>query len=120
MEEAKFPHKFDAGRTAAASAPHANHLGASVYEGVRVSHVDINAGPPSIKYNVAGKEMSTSCKIVVDASGRRTFLGNQLNLRIRDKVFDQFANAWTPLAQAAERSHRRRIQAGLLSARFSS
>jgi flavin-dependent dehydrogenase len=74
---------------------HANKLGASVYEGVRVSRVDINGGPPTIRYNVAGREVGTTCKIVVDASGRRTLLGNQLKVRVRDKVFDQFAiHAW--------------------------
>ncbi len=70
---------------------HANGLGAEVYEGVRVSRVEVNGGPPTIKYNIAGREVGTKCKIVVDASGRRTLLGNQLKVRIRDKVFDQFA-----------------------------
>jgi FADH2 O2-dependent halogenase len=141
MEEAKFPHKYGAGWTAAADAPiynhnfeglgelhahvdgpnlrfeerdqpgvnqiytyhvdrgkfdnlllhHANKLGADVYEGVRVSRVDVNGGPPTIRYNIGAREAATTCKIVVDASGRRTFLGNQLKLRIRDKVFDQYA-----------------------------
>ncbi len=70
---------------------HANQLGAEVYEGVRVSRVDVNGGPPAVKYNIAGRETGTTCKIVVDASGRRTLLGNQLKIRVRDKVFDQFA-----------------------------
>lgn len=141
MEEAKFPHKFGAGWTAAANTPvynhdweglgemhahvdgpnlrfeerdqpgvnqsytyhvdrgkfdtlllqHAHQLGAEVYEGVRVSRVDVNGGPPTIRYNVGGHETGTTCKIVVDASGRRTLLGNQFKYRIRDKVFDQFA-----------------------------
>ena len=141
MEEAKFPHKFGAGWTAAADAPvynhdfeglgemhahvdgpnlrfeerdqpgvnqiytyhvdrgkfdnlllhHANQLGAEVYNGVRVSRVEVNGGPPTVKYNIAGRETGTTCKIVVDTSGRRTLLGNQLKVRIRDKVFDQFA-----------------------------
>lgn len=34
---------------------------------------------------------SVSAKMVVDASGRRTFLGNRLNLKIKDPVFDQYA-----------------------------
>ena len=70
---------------------HANQLGADVYEGIRVSRVDVNGGPPTVKYNIAGRETGTTCKIVVDASGRRTLLGNQLKVRIRDNVFDQFA-----------------------------
>jgi len=140
MEDAKFPHKFGAGWTAAADAPvynhdfegldemhahvdgpnirfeeraqagvdqnytyhvdrgkfdmlllqHASQLGADVYEGVRVSGAEFN-GAATVNYKVAGREAKTTCKIVVDASGRRTLLGNQLKLRIRDKVFDQFA-----------------------------
>ena len=69
---------------------HANTLGADVYEGVRVSGVEFN-GNAKINYRIAGKESSTTCDLVVDASGRRTLLGNQLKMRIRDDVFDQFA-----------------------------
>ncbi|MDQ3697405.1 MAG: tryptophan 7-halogenase [Gemmatimonadota bacterium] len=157
MEREKFPHKFGAGWTAAASnAPvydhdwdglgeldahadgpvlrfeerdqpgvdqnytyhvdrgkfdnlllhHANQFGAEVYTGVRVNGVQFdNGSPPRVKYSIGGREAETSCEIVVDASGRRTLLGNQLKLRIRDTVFDQFAihtwfenydrNAWS-------------------------
>jgi 1H-pyrrole-2-carbonyl-[peptidyl-carrier protein] chlorinase len=70
---------------------HANGLGAEVYEGIRVSGVDFGGGPPRVRYRIGGRETSTSCNIVVDASGRRTLLGNQLRLRVRDEVFDQFA-----------------------------
>ncbi len=71
---------------------HAHELGATVYEGVRVSGVDFSdADMPAINFSIAGKETSTSVRMVVDASGRRTLLGNQLKLRIRDEVFDQFA-----------------------------
>lgn len=71
---------------------HANKLGAEVYEGVRVSGVTFNGGGPAhVNYQMAGREMTTSCDLVVDASGRRTLLGNQLKLRVRDDVFDQFA-----------------------------
>jgi FADH2 O2-dependent halogenase len=70
---------------------HAASFGADVREEVRVKHVDFNGGPPTVRYTANGRDMETRCKIVVDASGRRTFLGNQLKLRIRDDVFDQFA-----------------------------
>lgn len=71
---------------------HANELGAEVYNGVRVSGVELNnGGPPRVRYSIAGREAATSCQIIVDASGRRTLLGNQLKLRVRDDVFDQFA-----------------------------
>ena len=71
---------------------HANELGAEVYNGVRVSGVELNnGGPPRVRYSIAGREGATSCQIIVDASGRRTLLGNQLKLRVRDDVFNQFA-----------------------------
>ena len=35
--------------------------------------------------------MSTTCRIVVDASGRKTLVGNQMKWRIQDDHFDQYA-----------------------------
>ena len=35
--------------------------------------------------------METTCRIVVDASGRKTMVGNQMKWRIQDKVFNQYA-----------------------------
>lgn len=71
---------------------HANSFGAQVYEGIRARHVDFNDGPyPRVKFNMGRKESELSAQIVVDASGRRTLLGNQLKLRIRDDIYDQYA-----------------------------
>jgi len=71
---------------------HAQELGATVYEGVRVNNVDFSTpDQPRINFSIANKEVSTSVRMVVDASGRRTLLGNQLKLRIQDPVFDQYA-----------------------------
>jgi flavin-dependent dehydrogenase len=70
---------------------HANNLGASVYEGVRVSGVDFSEEHPVVRFNMGRKEMAVSVRMVVDASGRHTLLGNQLKLKIKDSVFDQFA-----------------------------
>ncbi len=71
---------------------HAQQLGATIYEGVRVQGVDFTTpSQPGIKFSIANKEVSTSVRMVVDASGRRTLLGNQLKLRIQDPVFDQYA-----------------------------
>jgi len=72
---------------------HAAEFGARVYEGVNVSGVDFDADPnyAAIKYSIGKKEMSTSCRIVIDASGRKTIVGNQLKWRIKDEVFDQYA-----------------------------
>lgn len=71
---------------------HAHELGATVYEGVRVQSVDFSQpGQPHIRFAIGNKHISTSVRLVVDASGRRTLLGNQLKLRIQDPVFDQYA-----------------------------
>lgn len=71
---------------------HAHKLGAEVYEGVAVSGVD-NSDPnlPRVKFSIGKRECQTSVRIVVDASGRRTLLGNQFRWKIQDPVFDQFA-----------------------------
>lgn len=75
---------------------HANGFGAKVYEGVAVQGVDFQETPfASIKYSIGKKECSTSVRTVVDASGRRTTVGNQLKWRVKDPVFDQYAiHAW--------------------------
>jgi flavin-dependent dehydrogenase len=71
---------------------HANKLGAEVYEGVSVSGIDMtDRDMPRVKYSIGGKEHKTSARIVVDASGRRTLLGNQFRWKVHDPVFDQYA-----------------------------
>jgi 1H-pyrrole-2-carbonyl-[peptidyl-carrier protein] chlorinase len=72
---------------------HANKLGAAVYEGVKVNHVDFSNGDPVVNFTMGknNKQMGVSAHIVVDASGRNTFLGNQLKLKVKDPVFDQYA-----------------------------
>jgi len=71
---------------------HAQQLGATIYEGVRVQNVDFSTpGQPRINFSIAKKDVGVNVRLVVDASGRRTLLGNQLKLRIQDPVFDQYA-----------------------------
>ena len=71
---------------------HAHQLGAQVYEGVNVSGVDFgDPGHAAVQYSIGKKKFSTTCRIVVDASGRRTLVGNQLRWRIQDPVFNQYA-----------------------------
>jgi flavin-dependent dehydrogenase len=71
---------------------HAHEFGAQVYEGVGVSGVDFsNPDLPAVQYSIGKKKMSTTCRIVVDASGRKTLVGNQMKWRIQDPVFDQYA-----------------------------
>jgi len=70
---------------------HANKLGAAVYEGVKVKDVDFGPKHPIVRFNLGPKEMGVSCKMVIDCSGRNTFLGNKMKLKIKDPVFDQYA-----------------------------
>jgi FADH2 O2-dependent halogenase len=71
---------------------HAHELGATIYEGIRVQGVDFaEPSQPQIRFSLGKKTMSTRVRMVVDASGRHTLLGNQLKLRIQDTVFDQYA-----------------------------
>ncbi len=71
---------------------HAHQLGATVYEGVRVQRVDFSEpGQPQIQFGIGNSNIDTRVRMVVDASGRRTLLGNQLKLRIQDTIFDQYA-----------------------------
>ena len=71
---------------------HAHRLGAAVCEGVRVSHVDFGDPARPVVVSMLGtKEIHTPVRVVLDASGRHTFLGNQLRLKVTDTVFDQYA-----------------------------
>jgi FADH2 O2-dependent halogenase len=75
---------------------HAHELGATVYEGMRVSNVDFSDPQHVvIRCHVGKQEVGLRVRMVVDASGRQTFLGNQLKFKRRDPVFDQYAvHSW--------------------------
>ncbi|MBX7093271.1 MAG: tryptophan 7-halogenase [Flavobacteriales bacterium] len=72
---------------------HAKDLGAKIVEGADVFDVKFQS-PKEVIVSVRLQdqtEQKVSAKLVVDASGRRTFLGSKLNLKVKDKVFDQCA-----------------------------
>jgi FADH2 O2-dependent halogenase len=81
---------------------HAHEYGAKVCEGVNVSRVDFSDPDcAAIKFNMGKKEMSTTCRIVVDATGRKTLVGNQLKASDKktqgDFIFIHFlpiTNTW--------------------------
>jgi len=70
---------------------HANKLGAEVYEGVDVRGIERSDDRVDLVYAMGRRTCRTSVKMVVDASGRRTLVGNQLKWKVRDTVFDQYA-----------------------------
>jgi FADH2 O2-dependent halogenase len=75
---------------------HAESLGSEIYQGVRVSEVLFEDGyARGVRAKIGRTEIDLPCKMVVDASGRTTLLGNQLKLKVNDPIFDQFAvHAW--------------------------
>jgi len=88
----KYTYHVDRGQFDLLLLQHANTLGAQVYEGVNVKGVDFSEpGHVDVKFDLGRKSFSTSARMVVDASGRRTLLGNQLGWKVKDPVFDQYA-----------------------------
>jgi 1H-pyrrole-2-carbonyl-[peptidyl-carrier protein] chlorinase len=71
---------------------HAEELGASVFQGVRVLKADF-ADPELVTLNcrMGPKNVPFTARMVVDASGRHTFLGRQLKVKTPDPVFNQYA-----------------------------
>ncbi|MDJ0953332.1 MAG: NAD(P)/FAD-dependent oxidoreductase [Acidimicrobiia bacterium] len=74
---------------------HARDLGSKVVQGVEVREVlfDDNNAATGVRVSIDGASTELSSKFVIDCSGRNTILGNQLGLRQKDPVFNQFAVA---------------------------
>ena len=71
---------------------HAESLGSEVHQGVQVRRVNFEGDQAvGVRARFAGQEIDIPAKIVVDASGRQTLLGRQLNLKQNDKIFNQYA-----------------------------
>jgi FADH2 O2-dependent halogenase len=70
---------------------HAEELGAKVFQGVRVGKVDFDGEHPQIQAKLGGRSVDIPVRMVVDASGRQTRLGNQLKFKVPDPVFNQYA-----------------------------
>ncbi len=71
---------------------HAHDLGAKVLQGVAVKHVLFEEGRAvGVRASVSdGWERDLYAKYVVDASGRRCLLANQLKMKHHDASFNQF------------------------------
>jgi 1H-pyrrole-2-carbonyl-[peptidyl-carrier protein] chlorinase len=70
---------------------HAESMGATVYEGVRVQDVDMADTCPRVTFTMGRREVGLRVRMIVDASGRSTFLGRQFQLKVPDPVFNQYA-----------------------------
>jgi FADH2 O2-dependent halogenase len=75
---------------------HAEQLGTKIYQGVRVKRVLFDGDRANgVRVAIGDKEVDLSARMIVDASGRQTLLGNQLKIKVKDPIFDQYAvHAW--------------------------
>ncbi|WP_194911810.1 NAD(P)/FAD-dependent oxidoreductase [Catenulispora rubra] len=71
---------------------HAESLGAKVFQGIRVLRADFDdPDQVTVTARMGRHEVGVTAKLVIDASGRQTFLGRQLGTKESDPVFDQYA-----------------------------
>lgn len=89
------PHTYhvDRGRFDELLLAHASELGAITHQEADVFRVEfISSNRVEVGVRFKNKEEKKfSCKIVVDASGRHTFMGNKLKIKVKDPVFNQCA-----------------------------
>jgi FADH2 O2-dependent halogenase len=87
-----FTWHVDRGRFDRLLLEHAREQGAEVLEGVRALAADL-AGEAGVRVRVqeSGRERVLRARLLVDASGRGTFLGSQLRLKRNDPELQQFA-----------------------------
>ena len=90
-----YTYHVDRGRFDLLLLQHAESTGAKIYEGVRVQHADTEDAHPRIIFTMGRREVGLRVRMVVDASGRSTFLGRQFRLKVPDPVFNQYAiHSW--------------------------
>jgi ABC-type nitrate/sulfonate/bicarbonate transport system ATPase subunit/flavin-dependent dehydrogenase len=70
---------------------HARVAGADVREGVRVVDVEVGAAGAAVRIADGEGEREVRARMLVDASGRHTFLGSKLRLKRNDPALRQFA-----------------------------
>lgn len=75
---------------------HAQGFGSEVYQGVHVREVLFDGDRAcGVRVQAMGHTFDVPASVVVDASGRKTVLGRQLDLKVNDPIFNQFAvHAW--------------------------
>lgn len=75
---------------------HAEKCGAFVLQETKVTQVNFNNnGLHQVEFKLNNESHTASAPLIVDASGRNTFLGNRLNIKVKDPHFDQFAiHSW--------------------------
>jgi FADH2 O2-dependent halogenase len=71
---------------------HAADLGAQVFQRTRVLAADFDdPDRVTLRCRIGPREVPFTARMIVDASGRHTFLGRQLRVKMPDPVFNQYA-----------------------------
>ncbi|MFI0480125.1 NAD(P)/FAD-dependent oxidoreductase [Actinomadura sp. 9N215] len=71
---------------------HAEDLGAQVFQRTRVLTADFDDPERvTLRCRIGPREVPFTARMIVDASGRQTFLGRQLRVKEPDPVFNQYA-----------------------------
>lgn len=87
-----YSYHVDRGRFDLILLDHARELGATVHTETRVNRVDFSdPDRPVLHVSAPDGKTEVPVRMVVDASGRQTQLGNQLKLKVPDPVFNQYA-----------------------------
>ncbi len=88
-----YTYHVDRGRFDQLLLQHVARLGSEVVEDARVERVtfDDSGRANGVVVRQAGSERHLRCRMVIDASGRRTLLGSQLRLKRSDPTLQQFA-----------------------------
>lgn len=75
---------------------HAESFGSKVYQGVHVKKVLFEGQQAmGVRAMFGDQEVDLHAKVIVDATGRGTLMGNQLKLKVKDPIFNQYAvHAW--------------------------
>ncbi|MCB0401862.1 MAG: tryptophan 7-halogenase [Flavobacteriales bacterium] len=98
LEGAKQNHTYhvDRGRFDEMLLQHAQHLGCHTFQGTKVAATTMSENGVQVETkNPEGNTATYSAKLLVDASGRDTFIGKKNKWKVKDPVFNQFAiHSW--------------------------
>ena len=70
---------------------HAAEMGAEKLEEARVTAVDFSTEDVTVHFNHEGTAYTIKASMIIDATGRNTLVGKQLDLMVKDPLFDQYA-----------------------------
>lgn len=90
-----YTYHVDRGRFDELLLNHAAELGADIYQPARVISTRFEDDHASVTVLTDGRTQDFTCKLVVDSSGRKTFLGQELDIKVPDPYFNQYAvHSW--------------------------